>query len=176
MSENSTVGNGSPCRYQWPLDEDYSYDEELLDEIMTRKPSPELADIVGMKEATIAKFRYKIVEYIEKHDLIFSGNRYGGYFSPDKKMAKIFGNDKVGISMITDFISPHLFEIIQENDSKTWLDLITPVRLSDKLANFVGVQEASHVECIHKIWARLERQDLLRNGFKVRNVAKRYGL
>ena len=62
-----------------------------------------------------------------------------------------------------------------KNDSKNWLDLITPVKLSDKLAKFVGVQAASHVECIHKIWAHLERRNLLQF-WKVRNVAKRYGV
>merc|ERR1711983_213033 len=50
------------------------------------KLSAELADIVGKKEASRA-------ECIKQHNLQDPENKQ--FFNPDKKMAKIFGNDRI---------------------------------------------------------------------------------
>ena len=163
------------------LEYDDYYDGKLIEEIMTRRPSPELADIVGIKEITIFECESKIKDYVVKHDLFLDDTMFSQrfrYFSPDKKLAKIFGNtDSIDIcgSEFTDFISSHLLEIILENDSKIWSELTTPKKLlSKELAKDIGIQEASHVECIRKIRAYMDRANLFRD--TVRNLVRYYGL
>ncbi len=51
------------------------------------KLSPELADIVGKKEASRAECIKQLWAYIKKHNLQDPENKQ--YFIPDKKMAKV---------------------------------------------------------------------------------------
>ena len=51
------------------------------------KLSPELADIVGKKEASRAECIKQLWAYIKKHNLQDPENKQ--YFTPDKKMAKV---------------------------------------------------------------------------------------
>ena len=70
------------------------------------KLSPELADIVGKKEASRAECVKQLWAYLKKHNLQDPANKQ--YFTPDKKMAKIFGDDKIRAFGMTKFLSAHL--------------------------------------------------------------------
>merc|ERR1712231_14589 len=71
-----------------------------------KKLSPELADIVGKKTASRAELMKLLWAYIKKNNLQDPDNKQ--YFVPDKKMAKVFGADKLrGLSMAKG-IGPHL--------------------------------------------------------------------
>ena len=57
------------------------------------KLSDELADIVGEKEASRAQCVKQLWAYIKKHNLQDPANKQ--FFTPDKKMAKVFGSEKI---------------------------------------------------------------------------------
>merc|ERR1712158_202866 len=65
-----------------------------------KKLSPELADIVGKKEASRAELMKLLWAYIKKNNK--------QYFIPDKKMAKVFGSDKMRGFGMAKHIGPHL--------------------------------------------------------------------
>merc|ERR1712037_615391 len=58
-----------------------------------KKLSPELADIVGKKTASRAELMKLLWAYIKKNSLQDPDNKQ--YFVPDKKMAKVFGSEKM---------------------------------------------------------------------------------
>ena len=70
------------------------------------KLSPELAEVVGKKEASRAECTKGLWAYIKKHDLQDPDNKQ--YFTPDKKMAKIFGTDKIRGFSMSKYLSAHL--------------------------------------------------------------------
>ena len=70
------------------------------------KLSTELADVVGKKEASRAECVKQLWAYIKKHNLQDPENKQ--YFKPDKKMAKIFGEEKLRGFGMTKFLSSHL--------------------------------------------------------------------
>merc|ERR1712107_944391 len=70
------------------------------------KLSAELADIVGKKEASRAERIKQLWAYIKKNNLQDPENKQ--FFIPDKKMAKIFGNDKIRAFGMAKFLSAHL--------------------------------------------------------------------
>ena len=75
------------------------------------KLSAELADIVGKKEASRAECIKQLWAYIKKNNLRDSENKR--YFFPDKKMAKIFGQEKVQClptNKMDIFLNAHLSE------------------------------------------------------------------
>lgn len=72
----------------------------------TMKLSSELADIVGKKEASRAECIKQLWAYIKKHNLQDPENKQ--YFKPDKKMAKVFGDDKIRAFGMAKFLSSHL--------------------------------------------------------------------
>merc|ERR1711992_111729 len=91
----------------------YGLDEliKVIREICLPAPKPmklsaELADIVGKKEATRAECIKQLWAYIKKHNLQDPENKQ--YFTPDKKMAKVFGNDKIRAFGMAKFLSSHL--------------------------------------------------------------------
>merc|ERR1712122_127623 len=61
--------------------------------IKPMKLSAELADIVGKKEASRAECIKQLWAYIKKNNLQDPENKQ--FFVPDKKMAKVFGNDRI---------------------------------------------------------------------------------
>merc|ERR1711976_1139082 len=63
------------------------------------KLSADLADIVGKKEASRA-------ECIKKNNLQDPENKQ--FFNPDKKMAKVFGSDRIRAFGMAKFLSAHL--------------------------------------------------------------------
>merc|ERR1711992_391870 len=72
------------------------------------KLSAELADIVGKKEASRAECIKQLWAYLKKNNLQDPENKQ--FFIPDKKMAKVFGNDKIRAFGMAKFLSAHLFE------------------------------------------------------------------
>merc|ERR1711874_50672 len=70
------------------------------------KLSAELADIVGKKEASRAECIKQLWAYLKKNNLQDPENKQ--FFIPDKKMAKIFGNDKIRAFGMAKFLSAHL--------------------------------------------------------------------
>merc|ERR1739845_161891 len=73
------------------------------------KLSPELADIVGQKEASRAECIKQLWAYLRKHELQDPENKQ--YFTPDAKMAKIFGTDKLRGFGMAKFLNVHLTKI-----------------------------------------------------------------
>merc|ERR1712177_195178 len=71
-----------------------------------KKLSAELADIVGKKQASRAELMKLLWAYIKKNNLQDPDNKQ--YFIPDKKMAKVFGSDKMRGFGMAKHIGPHL--------------------------------------------------------------------
>ena len=69
------------------------------------KLSAELADIVGHRFAGRAECLKELWAYLKKNNLQDPENRQ--YFTPDKKMAKIFGSDKVRAFGMAKYLSRH---------------------------------------------------------------------
>merc|ERR1712001_346393 len=70
------------------------------------KLSAELADIVGKKEASRAECIKQLWAYIKKNNLQDPENKQ--LFTPDKKMAKVFGADRIRAFGMAKFLSSHL--------------------------------------------------------------------
>merc|ERR1712038_141635 len=68
--------------------------------------SPELADIVGTKVASRAMLMKLLWTYIKKNNLQDPDNKQ--YLIPDKKMAKVFGSEKMRGFGMAKHIGPHL--------------------------------------------------------------------
>merc|ERR1712012_1536628 len=70
------------------------------------KLSADLADIVGKKEASRAECIKLLWAYLKKNNLQAPENKQ--FFTPDKKMAKVFGNDRIRAFGMAKFLSAHL--------------------------------------------------------------------
>ena len=70
------------------------------------KVSADLADIIGQKEASRAECTKLIWAYLKKNNLQDPANKQ--YFTPDKKLAKVFGTDRVRAFGMQKFLSAHL--------------------------------------------------------------------
>merc|ERR1712038_2014100 len=70
------------------------------------KLSAELADIVGTKEASRAECIKQLWAYLKKNNLQDPANKQ--FFTPDKKMAKIFGTDRIRAFGMAKHLSAHL--------------------------------------------------------------------
>ena len=70
------------------------------------KLSVELADIVGKDEASRSELTKLIWAYIKEKGLQDPENKQ--YFTPDKKMAKVFGNDRIKGFGMQKYLSAHL--------------------------------------------------------------------
>ena len=68
--------------------------------------SPELADIIGKTEASRPEIMKLLWAYIRNNKLQDPNNKY--YFTPDTKMAKVFGSDKMNGRRMANLIRPHL--------------------------------------------------------------------
>ena len=90
------------------------------------KLSAELADIVGKKEASRAECIKQLWAYLKKNNLQDPENMQ--YFTPDKKMAKIFGSDKVRAFGMAKYLSRH-------TKSSYWMVIIHTSTTSDPLKN-----------------------------------------
>ena len=70
------------------------------------KLSQDLADIVGKGEATRGECIKQLWAYIKEHKLQDPENKQ--YFKPDKRMAKIFGEDKMRGFAMAKHLGTHL--------------------------------------------------------------------
>lgn len=70
------------------------------------KLSSDLSDVVGKKEATRAEVVKQLWAYIKEHKLQDPQNKQ--FFIPDKRMAKIFGTDKIRGFGMAKHLSKHL--------------------------------------------------------------------
>ena len=73
------------------------------------KLSADLADIVGKKEASRAECVKQLWAYLKKHNLQDPENKQ--FFTPDKKMAKVFGSDRIRAFSMSKFLSVHLSQV-----------------------------------------------------------------
>ena len=73
------------------------------------KLSSELSDIVGVEEASRAELMKLLFAYLKEHNLKDPEN--GQFFTPDKKMSKVFGKDKIRAFSMSKFIGDHLTPI-----------------------------------------------------------------
>ena len=75
------------------------------------KLSANLADIVGMKEASLAECIRKVFAYLTANNLRDPKNKQ--LFTPDKKLAKIYGTDPVEVFEIGSmkYLDNHLTKI-----------------------------------------------------------------
>ena len=70
------------------------------------KLSDDLADIVGKKEASRAECTKECWAYLKENNLQDPKNKQ--YFTPDKKMAKVFGTDRIRALGMAKFFSAHM--------------------------------------------------------------------
>ena len=70
------------------------------------KLSAELAEVVGKKEASRAECIKQLWAYLKKNNLQDPENKQ--YFTPDKKMAKIFRTELIHAFGMAKFLSAHL--------------------------------------------------------------------
>merc|ERR1712156_1312041 len=70
------------------------------------KLSADLAAIVGQKQASRAECIKQLWAYLKNNNLQDPENKQ--YFTPDKKMAKIFGTDRIRAFGMAKHISAHL--------------------------------------------------------------------
>jgi len=73
------------------------------------KVSDDLAAVVGMKEASRAQCIKMLWKYLKDHNLQDPENKQ--YFFPDKKMAKIFGSERIRAFGMAKFLGAHLTAI-----------------------------------------------------------------
>ena len=74
-----------------------------------KKLSEDLADICGVEEASRGECMKYLFAYIKEHGL--KDPEDGRFFNPDKKMAKVFGKDKLRSFSMSKFIGKHLSDI-----------------------------------------------------------------
>merc|ERR1712150_73707 len=72
------------------------------------KLSKDLSAIIGKKEASRPEITKELWAYLKKNNLQESEAKQ--WFTPDKKMAKVFGKEKMKGFAMTKFINPHLSE------------------------------------------------------------------
>merc|ERR1739847_157895 len=75
---------------------------------MGHRLSPELSAIVGVKEASRGELMKLLWAYLKKNNLQCDDNKQ--YFVPDKKMAKVFGTEKLRGFGMSKHIGAHLLQ------------------------------------------------------------------
>merc|ERR1712002_1404291 len=70
------------------------------------KLSAELADVCGVKEASRAQCIKHLWAYLKKNNLQDPENKQ--YFTPDKKMQPVFGEERMRAFAMSKFLKPHL--------------------------------------------------------------------
>merc|ERR1712241_741783 len=73
------------------------------------KVSPDLAAIIGKTEASRAECVKYLWAYLKANNLQDPENKQ--FFFPDKKMAKVFGNDRMRAFSMSKFLGAHLEKI-----------------------------------------------------------------
>ena len=70
------------------------------------KLSDDLAAIVGKGEASRAECLRLVLDYVKKNNLQDPVDKQ--FFTPDNKMAKVFGRDRIRTFGMSKFLPPHL--------------------------------------------------------------------
>jgi len=70
------------------------------------KLSDDLAAIIGKDKASRAQAVKLCWAYVKEHNL-----QDGGFFTPDEKMAKVFGTDKTRYLGMSKFLAGHLTKL-----------------------------------------------------------------
>merc|ERR1712156_449201 len=73
------------------------------------KLSKDLSAIIGMKEASRSEIVKELWVYLKKNNL--QDPEAKQWFTPDKKLAKVFGSEKIKGFAMTKFINSHLSEV-----------------------------------------------------------------
>merc|ERR1712038_457882 len=73
------------------------------------KLSKDLSAIIGKKEASRPEITKELWAYLKKNNL--QDPEAKQWFTPDKKMAKVFGTEKMKGFAMTKFINSHLSEV-----------------------------------------------------------------
>merc|ERR1712113_1115134 len=73
------------------------------------KLSAELSAIVGEEEASRAQCVKLLWAYLKEKNLQDPENKQ--FFTPDKKMSKVFGNERMRCFSMAKFLTPHLTAI-----------------------------------------------------------------
>merc|ERR1712000_427101 len=73
------------------------------------KLSSDLAAVVGQKQASRAECIKQLWAYLKKNNLQDPDNKQ--FFTPDKKLAKIFGTEKIRGFGMAKFLTSHLTEL-----------------------------------------------------------------
>merc|ERR1712086_538449 len=81
------------------------------------KLSADLAEVVGKKEASRAECIKQLWAYIKKNNLQDPENKQ--FFNPDKKMAKVFGTDRIRAFGMAKFLSAHLSSEVTRQEYST---------------------------------------------------------
>ena len=76
------------------------------------KLSKELSDIVGEPQASRAQCVKLLWAYLKKHNLQDPENKQ--FFTPDAKMAKVFGKDRMRAFAMSKFLGAHLLAPVDE--------------------------------------------------------------
>jgi len=96
--------NGKPVKQpkqKQPMNENHPW-KKLM------RLSPELADVLGTEAAARSQVLKELWAYLKKHNLQDPVNKQ--FFTPDEKMAKIFGKEKMRAFSMSKFISPHILD------------------------------------------------------------------
>ena len=75
------------------------------------KLSNELADIVGMREASRAECIKQLWAYIKTKNLQDPENKQ--FFIPDEKMKKVFIDEKVRMFGMAEFLGSHMKKLLE---------------------------------------------------------------
>merc|ERR1712061_286948 len=73
------------------------------------KVSGDLKAIIGKDQASRAEVVKELWAYLKKHNLQDPENKQ--FFTPDKKMAKVFGTEKIKAFGMAKFLGAHLSEL-----------------------------------------------------------------
>jgi len=75
------------------------------------KVSADLAAIVGKDEASFFECFRILKAYVKENNLQDPENKQ--YFTPDKKMAKIFGSDSISVFSMTKVVNEHMSSMVK---------------------------------------------------------------
>ena len=138
MPKGSKRSKGTEAPAKEPKGSEASAEESCFNRPM--KLSPNLADIVGMNEASPKECIRKLWAYQKSNNLQDPKDRT--YFTPDKKMAKVFGKDRIKVFDMMKYIDNHLTKI----DSK-------PV----KMENEDGLEQTNITKALDKLEAKVNQ-------------------
>jgi len=145
------------------------------------KVSSDLAAIIGKNEASRSECVKLLWAYLKKNNLQDPQNKQ--YFTPDDKMAKVFGTERVKGFGMAKFLNGHLESLTEakpsrkrkqkpkeipeasqektkESPEKPKTGYMKPMKVSSDLADIIGRNEASRSDCVKLLWEYLKKNNL----------------